>query len=394
MRIFVRDPLILSLLAITAMNAYLGWISDAVLMYRQAHTHFGTSARSQMIAKSMGVISRIGLVTHNMGPIGAAIGDSIQGISGTASAWFARSGKIHITSVNLDDIKALISAGRPYFKYNFYLWVYGAPTTTYILVYWSGYESNGCFSVTMRLLGIFCMVPGMLVNVLMPLLVRAYESSMDEYVKLATRTISTALVTGIPFSLLLLIQPSAILRALHYTAAFNDVALPLRIAGGYLLILWASTYYGLLLIACNRIDKQAHAAMIAAPFNLIITVALVILFHRQYHNGAAGAILAVAFTELLVVSIYIHALRDQPIVKPTLLALCRGFAAGIVPGVILCIPMTGRASFLCIFTLALVAFMPCALLTRAIRIEDIRPFMDVMRTKVQPKSDPPAPNAV
>lgn len=391
------DKVILSVVVLNAFGMFLGWIGEALMAYRQALSEYTAMARANMSGKLVGVLTRIVLVMHGGGPVGAVIGDLIGSCAGISAAIWSRKNPIRLVRVTRDDFREILREGWPYFRYSLSIWVYGAPTTIYIICAFSTYTANGWYSVAQRLLGLFYLFPGIFMGVMLPMLIRVYERSHGEFKELTRRALNPALVMCLPFMLILTLGADGLIRALglrhiHSSADFGPVAILLQIAGVNLLIRWASSYYGMLLIASNRVAEQARTAMIAAPFNIVTTIALVIWTERVYHNGAIGACVAGELTEILVVGCYLHSLRGVAPIRENIKAVTRGLMAAVVPALMLLyIPTPNRWAYIAVAGLSVIAFIPAALLVGAIRKDEYENIIYAIKSKSQKPDDPIAP---
>ncbi len=382
----VHDRLITILLIINAIATYLTWLLDAALAFRQAHTHFGNFATSQMLAKTAGTATRIGSV-FTIAPlsgkmIGAAMGGVVQRLVGLTVAWTKRGSRLRLVRVHRADFRRFLRAGSPYFLYSISVWMYGTPTTTYMLCAFASYAANGWYVTSERLLSLVFVIPSAIVSVMLPILTRSFEKSPDDYTRLAFRVISPGLVIAIPFALLFILRPEAIVYALGYPRDFvQHVPAILRISGFFLLIRWSSMYYGMLLIASNQVNKQARVALYAAPLNLILTAILIILFQRWMDNGAVGGVIAAELTEVFIVNIYIRYMKVPGLVRVNLKAIGRGLLAAVVPALILELPMPNRISLIGWVLLAVLAYIPAAIWAGAIRRDQVAPIFDIVRNR-------------
>jgi O-antigen/teichoic acid export membrane protein len=394
MKLTIRDPLVLSLIALVSFNTYLGWMSDIVMSYRQAFTRFATVARAGMLSKFVSVLTRIGLVIKYHSPLGAVFGDTLGSISGLLSAIFSKGEKIRLYRFSMADIKQVMKAGIPYFQYNLFIWIYGAPTTAYILCGFASYRENGWFTVSQRMTGIFYLIPGIVVGVMIPILTRLYEKNREEFILQARRVLNPAIVLCIPFSLIMVLRAKAMLIALGLPMgpgardSFSAVTILLIIPGINMPIRWLSSYYGMIIIASNRIHKQARAAFFAAIFNISLTIPLVILFHRLMGNGAIGAAIAAELTDLMMVVFYMVWIADIAPLKENGIAFLKGLLAGVVPAAVLFLPMHNRLEFILVCGLSVAVFIPAAMLTGAIRKDEIKPIIDIIKARAQMKSKP------
>jgi O-antigen/teichoic acid export membrane protein len=393
MRLTIRDPMVLSLIALVSFNTYLGWMGDIVMSFRNGFTRFDTVARAGMISKFVGVCTRIGLVLRYHSPLGAVFGDTLGSVSGLLSAIFAKGERIRLHRISLPDIKKVTKAGLPYFQYNLFIWIYGNPTTIYILCALASYRENGWFSVAQRMVGIFYLLPGIVVGVMIPILTRLYEKNREEFTLQSRRVLNPAIVLSIPFALVMVLRSRAMLYALGLpmTAgardSFSAVAILLVIPGINLPIRWLSSYYGMMLIASNRIHKQANAAIFAAIFNIGLTIPLVVWFHRHMHNGAIGAAIGAELTDLLMVIFYMVWIADIAPLKENFIALFKGLIAGVVPAVtLLYLPMHNRWEFILVCGVAIALFIPTAMLTGAIRKDEITPLLDIIKVRARMKT--------
>ncbi len=392
MRLTIRDPMVLSLIALVSFNTYLGWMSDIVISFRNGFTRFATVARAGMLSKFVAVSARIGLVLRYHSPLGAVFGDTLGYITGILSAIFAKGEKIRLHRLSMPDLKKVTKAGIPYFQYNLFLWIYGNPTTIYILCALASYRENGWFTVAQRMVGIFYLLPGIIVGVMIPILTRLYERNREEFILQSRRVLNPAIVLSIPFALVMVLRSKAMLYALGLPMSrgadsFRAVAILLVIPGLNMPIRWLSSYYGMILIASNRINKQAKAAIFAAIFNIGLTIPLVAWFHRHMGNGAIGAAIAAELTDLLMVIFYMVWIADIAPLKENFVALAKGLVAGVVPAVVLLyLPMRNRWEFILVCGVAIALFIPTAMLTGAIRKDEITPLLDIIKARARMKT--------
>jgi O-antigen/teichoic acid export membrane protein len=227
---------------------------------------------------------------------------------------------------------------------------------------------------------------------MIPILTRLYERNREEFILQSRRVLNPAIVLSIPFALVMVLRSKAMLYALGLPMSrgadsFRAVAILLVIPGLNMPIRWLSSYYGMILIATNRINKQAKAAIFAAIFNIVMTIPLVAWFHRHMGNGAIGAAIAAELTDLLMVIFYMVWIADIAPLKENFVALAKGLVAGIVPAVVLLyLPMHNRWEFILVCGVAIALFIPTAMLTGAIRKDEITPLLDIIKARARMKT--------
>jgi O-antigen/teichoic acid export membrane protein len=380
--VFHTDPRVLTLMPIFILSIYIGQIFDVLLAWRQGHSQFGVVARTQMVAQSVGLPAGIGLVYAGYGTRGAAWGGAISSVTNLIAIWVQKNNPVRLVRVAREDFVRMFREGLPFFRYRMFLWMYGDATSILYISWIAGYAANGWYTLAMKLVGVLFVVPDTIVQAILPTLTDAYERAREEYEALAQRFVHLVLVLAIPFAILLILRADALISVLRYPASFHHAATLMKLIGFGLWLRWSSVCYGALLIISNRADKRARAATLAAPYNLISTPLLVYGCARLLGNGALGAVIAAETTELIIVWVYLQNFRGTGIVRGSLSVTARGLLAGIVPALVLCLPMSSLPLFLGVGALAVLLYLPAAVLTGALPRSDLALLRRMVQSKV------------
>ncbi len=377
------DPKVLAVLPIFILSVYIGQIYDVLLAWRQGHSQFGAVARTQMVAQSVGLPAGIGLVYAGFGTRGAAWGSAITSLTSLVTIWIQKHNPIRFARVVRADFVRMFREGLPFFRYRLFLWFYGDATSILYISWIAGYAANGWYVVAMKLVGVLFVIPDTIVQAILPTLTDAYERAREEYELLAQRFVNLVLILAIPFAVLLIFRADTLISVLHYPASFHHAATLMKLIGFGLWLRWSSVCYGALLIISNRADKRATAATLAAPYNLIATPLLVYLCRRAFGNGALGAVIAAETTELIIVGLYLQNFRGTGLVRSSLSVTARGLLAGVVPFLILLLPMRTLPMFLLVGSLAVLLYLPAAVLTGALPRADLALLRRIAQSKAR-----------
>jgi len=376
-------PDVLTLMPIFMLNIYLAQLFDVLLAWRQGYSQFGVTARTQMAAQSVGLPASIGLVVAGYGTKGAAWGQVVTSAVSLVAVWIQKHNPIRLVRVTRADFVRMLREGLPFFRYNLCLWFYGDATSVLYISWLASYEANGWYVLAMRLIGVLFFIPSTIIQAIMPPLTSAFERAREEYEALAPRFVNLTLVLAIPFAIMLILRADTLLTVLGYPASFHHAAILMRIIGFGLWLRWASVCYGALLMISNRADKRANAAMLAAPYNVIATPLLIYLCHRAWGNGALGAVIAAETTEMILVGSYLQNFRGTGLVRENLRVTGRALLAGIVPLLVLQLPMRSLPMFLLVGTLSVLLYLPAAMLAGALPRADLALLRRMAQAKVK-----------
>jgi len=380
----MRDAAMVGLVLVYALRVYLLWLLEALLAYRRALREFATQTRAESLSATVGLGGKVGLLMAGLGPLGVALGDLLTTVSALGIATFWSRRRVRLQRASRDEVRSTVKESWPYFTYYMAQWVIGANTTNYILAAVAGYASVGVLNGALKVMGLLFIIPAAMVNALLPMLTAAFEKSRDDFSRIAQRIAAPMILVCIPLALILMIRPEDILRLFGWPRSLDPVAPVLRVCAVGLLIRYIGMYYGMLLIASNRVWLQTRAAGVAVPVNIVLTLLLALAFDRWFGAAALGAMVAAEITEVVIGVAYMRYVGDAAIHRATGGTVGRGLLAGIPAAAVLMIPLSGRVAFLALCVGAAGVFAGASLLTGALRRDEVQLIAERLRAKTQP----------
>jgi O-antigen/teichoic acid export membrane protein len=134
-----------------------------------------------------------------------------------------------------------------------------------------------------------------------PEMARLGKDEGPDFAALVNRAVKLMLLAATPAAFgLAVVAPNLI--GLFYSAEFDDAARPLQILALQIPITGLDTILATALIASNKLRKYLWVAGAAAVFNPVLCALLIEFADRTWSNGATGAAIAVAITELFVMT--------------------------------------------------------------------------------------------
>ncbi len=202
-----------------------------------------------------------------------------------------------------------------------------------ILAAVAGATTVGWYSLAYRWAGIPIFISGAVVHSHYPELSLLAKTGGPEFAQLVNRAAQLVLVASVPAGVgLAVIAPDLI--EVVYGAEFAGAVRPLQILALQIPITGLDTILVTALVASDRLRKYLVVAGVAAVLNPIACIAAVHVAERVYANGAIGAALATAVTELFVMTCALalseRLVMDRAMVWWTLRCALAGLSIGLV----------------------------------------------------------------
>ena len=198
-----------------------------------------------------------------------------------------------------------------------------------------------------------------------------------EFTALVNRALKLVLVVSVPAGIGLAVVAGDLLHLL-YGSEFEESLRPLQILALQLPITCVDTILATALIAQDRLRKYLVVAGVTAALNPPLTIGLVVLTDRISDNGATGAALATALTELFVMSCALvlsaKGVMDRAMVGWTVRCVAAGLTI-VVVGLV-----AGGTPLVVQVVLGVVAFGVAALALRTITVSMLRAGLDQVRS--------------
>jgi len=204
------------------------------------------------------------------------------------------------------DVKSLIRMGLPFLGWSICVMLYGQ-TDPMVLHLVTGRDLDiGWYGVTTKLVGTTLFLPAALSAALVPRLSKLYSDGGDsvEFTALARRSLSIAMLCGVPLAVMLGLMPERILDLLPYRGKFADAAPVLRIGGGGVVLWYLGVTLGTFVVARDGQRRLARSAAIAAGMGLPLCLLLSHLTFARLGNAATGAMASDCVIELILVVSY------------------------------------------------------------------------------------------
>jgi O-antigen/teichoic acid export membrane protein len=189
----------------------------------------------------------------------------------------------------------LIRGGIPFLANSLTLQIYSA-SSIYILGFFTSAGMVGTYATAVRLVGISSYIPTAIYMAMLPSAVRMASLGGDELDQVQARTFKYIVICGFwCTAIVFLLGPPA--AALIYIKRYPDIMLIMQ-AGAFTIIpLFIVTTLYSFLVARGRNGIWSYFLLGTTLLNVLLCLILIPWTRDHLHNGAAGAVFAVAIAE-------------------------------------------------------------------------------------------------
>ncbi len=274
-------------------------LSEPILSYFQATERMHYIAIGNAINKASQGLCGIVLAILGFGALGFAWCWIVTAavVALLAVRWIHRYLKVHWRTT-WSDLRHVAKGSAAYWTggvfFTIYAWIDSA-----MLSVMTNDKVVGWYGVPLRLWGTMLVIPTILSTAWLPRLVQAYERSHDELISLARKPIELVFVMSLPVATLVALGASPAIRVI-YGPAYVPAIPVLVILGLNLIPMYLNIMLCQICIAANRPGRWTWLMAGATVFNPAINLLLIPWAQHRYGNGAIGAAIALALTEVVI----------------------------------------------------------------------------------------------
>jgi O-antigen/teichoic acid export membrane protein len=189
-------------------------------------------------------------------------------------------------------------------------------------------EVVGWYAAPTKVFGALLFIPAITSTAWLPRLVRAFESSEDEFRAQARVPVELMLMLSLPVCAATVLAAQPLIPLVFGNAYRRSV--PVMVILGFTVIpMYANVIFGTALIAMRRQGRLTLLMAVAAVVNPALNFFFIRVTEHRYHNGAIGAAFCLLLTELLIVLVELVLISRRFLSPGSLLRLARAaLAAG------------------------------------------------------------------
>jgi O-antigen/teichoic acid export membrane protein len=274
-------------------------LSEPILSYFQATERMQYMALGNVINKTSQGLGGIVLVVLGFGALGFAwcwvVTASLVVV--LCIRWIQRYVSVRWRT-SWHDIRDVARGSAIYWTggvfFTIYAWIDTAMLsvmTTPKVVAWYG--------VPMRLWGTMLVIPSIFSTAWLPRMVKAHQQSKDELISVSRAPIELVFLMSLPIATLVAIGATPVIHTI-YGSSYDPAVGVLVILGLNLIPMYLNIMLAQICIASKRFVTWTWLMVGASVFNPVINLFLIPLTQHRYGNGAIGAAIALALTEVAI----------------------------------------------------------------------------------------------
>ena len=250
----------------------------------------------------------------------------VVGVVLVLNAWWARKHVRINLRTTVRQMGSLVRESLAYWSfalfYMIYLWI-----DTVILSLMTDSKVVGWYGVSTRLFTTLMFVPVILSTAWLPRLVSAFEESPRRLHETARRPIEIVLLLGLPICVLTAMTAAPVIRIL-FGPGYSQAAPVLTVLALVLPLMYLNIMLNQVVVAAKRQSIWTWIMAGATIVNPLLNIALIPVFQSHFGNGAIGAAIALALTELLIVGVGLLVVARKVLTTSSMFRLLRAAMAG------------------------------------------------------------------
>jgi len=234
------------------------------------------------------------------------------------------------------DTRSMIVMGLPFLGWSVCVTLYGQTDPMVIHLVTHRDLDIGWYGVTTKLVGTTLFLPAALSAALIPRLSKLHADGTDsaEFMTIARRALSIAMLCGIPLAVMFGLMPDRILDMLPYRGKFAEAGPVLRIGGAGLILWYLGIVLGTFVVARDGQRQLARSAAGAAIMGLPLCLLCSHLTFLRSGNAATGAIASDCLVELGLVICYARLIPAGYVDRSFLSLAARCLAGSVVTAIL------------------------------------------------------------
>ncbi|MBI4534785.1 MAG: flippase [Ignavibacteriae bacterium] len=190
----------------------------------------------------------------------------------------------------------------------------------------------GWYGAPYRLFDTLMFLPIILQVAVFPVLSRLWQSSKDSLVATARKILDITIIAGVPIAVCMVMFAQHIISILFGLEEYTNSIILLQGLAASLLLVYVDFVFATVLVSQDRQRQLSVVAIVATAINIILNYFLIPYYQTTTHNGAIGAVIATAATELAVMGMSLYLLPKGSFATSNLVIAVKAITAGLLMG--------------------------------------------------------------
>lgn len=246
-----------------------------------------------------------------------------------ASVYFLR--KIVPVKFNIDPSSwgPLVRAGLPFMVSTVLSFIYYR-IDVMMLSAMTNEKVVGWYGAPYKLFDTLMFFPTILNTAVYPVLARLYHTSKENMVQTSRKILDLTMIIGVPIAVGMVALARPIISLLFGLKEFGQSVILLQVLSASLLLIYVDFVLNTVLISNDRQKKIVIVSIVATVINVTVNYYAIAYFQQNFGNGAIGAAITTAITELCVMSMSIAILPKGCFGAQNLLLAGKTLLAGAI----------------------------------------------------------------
>ncbi len=193
----------------------------------------------------------------------------------------------------------------------------------------------GWYGAPYKLFDTLMFFPTILNTAVYPVLARLYHTSKESMVETSRKILDLTMIIAVPIAVGMVALARPIISFLFGLNEFEQSVILLQVLAPSLLLVYVDFVLNTVLISNDRQKKLVIVSIVATVINVTVNYYAIAYFQRNAGNGAIGAAITTAITELCVMSMSIAILPKGCFGVPNVLLAGKTLVAGAVMGAVI-----------------------------------------------------------
>jgi O-antigen/teichoic acid export membrane protein len=174
---------------------------------------------------------------------------------------------------------------------------------TILLAYWRTDQAVGQYQAVMKLIVLILVVPDVIINALLPVLVRLHSENKMRWLQMNKLLEKTLLFIGLPFAIILFVYADQIITIVYGSKGFSESIPVMRIFALILLVRYSVETFALMLTTSHRQTERMTIVIGVTVLNFILNAYAIPKF------GILGAAIVSLITNVAAGTFYLFAAK-------------------------------------------------------------------------------------
>lgn len=186
----------------------------------------------------------------------------------------------------------------------------------------------GWYGAPYKLFDTLMFFPVILNTAVYPVLSRLFQTSNEGITQTSRKIFDLTIIVAVPTAvgMIALAEPIVLLL---FTAKFTNSIILLQILSVSLLLVYLDFVLNTVLVSYDKQRTLPWVALVATVINVTLNYFAIIYFHKHYGNGAIGAAITTAITEICVMAMYVYLLPKGCFGVENLVLAMKTLASGV-----------------------------------------------------------------